>query len=153
MYDMRTIGNMLILYRRHLQATAKKSACRHADDRFYRKCRCPMWAEGTTPNGYLRRSLKTASWEDAEKIRGMLEKGEEAKSAPKAVFDAVEAYLLEKSIENRAEGNGRVATQRLGQFRDWCAVEGYKYLNEVNVEVLRRFRGSWQVSPATAANK
>ena len=51
---------MLTLYRRHLKR------CSKADDRYWKRCSCPMWVEGTANGIYLRRSLQTASWERAQ---------------------------------------------------------------------------------------
>jgi len=112
-----------------------------------------MWAEGTTPSGYIRRSLKTANWEAAEEIRASLEKGEEVKAAPMTIASAVNAYLADKKIENRAEGTLKIATRRLNELKTWCASEGFQNLIEINIVALRQFRQSWIVGPSTAANK
>jgi integrase/recombinase XerD len=145
---------MLTLYRRHLTATDTRKACPYSLDRFYRRCKCPVWAEGTTRHkGYIRISLKTASWEDAEKAKRLLEDGETPQSASKTVSDAVDSYLANKRVENKAEGTLRIATRRLGEFNSWCAVEGFKYLSELKVEDLRRFREGWACGSNTAANK
>ncbi len=53
---------MLTLYRRHLKG------CSKASDRFYKRCTCPLWVEGTTNETYVRRSLKTGSWERAQAL-------------------------------------------------------------------------------------
>ncbi len=41
---------MLTLYRRHLKR------CSKADDRYWKRCACPMWVEGTVQTGYLRKA-------------------------------------------------------------------------------------------------
>src|ERR1035437_1242403 len=46
---------MLTLWRRH------KSKCEHKDDRYWRKCRCAMWREGTVDGRYERHSLKAVA--------------------------------------------------------------------------------------------
>jgi hypothetical protein len=50
---------MLTLYRRHLKRCSKK------DERYWKRCSCPMWVEGTVNGTYIRHSLQTASWERA----------------------------------------------------------------------------------------
>jgi hypothetical protein len=60
---------MLTLYRRHTKV------CGHAD-RYYRRCKCPVWVEGVKDDGeYVRRSLKLASWERAEEKKRELDGG------------------------------------------------------------------------------
>jgi hypothetical protein len=39
---------MLTLYRRHTKACGQK-------DRYYRRCKCPMWVEGTIDAGEYKR--------------------------------------------------------------------------------------------------
>src|ERR1700758_1522694 len=53
---------MLMLYRRHLDS------CPHAfKGRKHKRCKCPVWVDGTYIGMDVRRSLKTRSWEDAER--------------------------------------------------------------------------------------
>jgi integrase/recombinase XerD len=144
---------MLTVYRRHLKATSAKPACPHSANRYYKKCRCPLWAEGTTPKGYLRQSLKSANWEDAEQICTLLSKGEDIKASITTIVDAADAFLKDKKVENVAAGTLRIATRRITEFTKWCTAEGYKSLAEIKLEDLRRFRGTWGVGPNTAANK
>ena len=60
---------MLTLYRRHTRSCGQK-------DRYYRRCKCPVWVEGTTNAGdYIRRSLKLTSWERGEEKKRELEGG------------------------------------------------------------------------------
>jgi hypothetical protein len=73
---------MLTLWRRH------KSKCEHKDDRYWRKCRCTMWREGTVEGRYERHSLKTRSWERAEEIRRGLE---DRKKAPEPMVARVKS--------------------------------------------------------------
>src|SRR6266852_1389231 len=57
---------MLTVYRRHNPALCKST------DRYYKRCTCPAWVEGTVGGKYVRRSLKTHSWERAvAKVRKM----------------------------------------------------------------------------------
>ena len=53
------ISDMLTVYRRHNPALCKST------DRYYKRCTCPAWVEGTVGGKYLRLSLKTHSWERA----------------------------------------------------------------------------------------
>ena len=60
---------MLTLYRRHTKACGQP-------DRYYRRCKCPVWVEGIKDDGeYVRLSLKLASSERAEDRKRELEVG------------------------------------------------------------------------------
>ena len=86
---------MLTLYRRHIKG------CPKASDRFYKRCACPMWVEGTANGTYLRRSLKTASWERATELSRIIEESDkpaetpERKDAPVTIVQAVTEYLAD----------------------------------------------------------
>jgi integrase/recombinase XerD len=86
---------MLTLYRRHLKRCSKTS------DRFYKRCSCPMWVEGTVRGEYIRRSLKTGSWERATELVRVIEDSEEPgntperKEEPVTVEQAVSEYLAD----------------------------------------------------------
>jgi len=67
---------MLTLYRRHTRSCGQK-------DRYYRRCKCPVWVEGTTNAGeYIRRSLKLTSWEPGEEKKRELEAGPASETSP-----------------------------------------------------------------------
>src|SRR4051812_4175520 len=61
MYLIRTLRyslRMLTIYRRHLQE------CPHQDRR-YRRCKCPIWVQGSLAGEKIRKSLDLNSWEAA----------------------------------------------------------------------------------------
>jgi integrase/recombinase XerD len=74
---------MLTLYRRHLKR------CSKADDRYWKRCSCPMWVEGTANGTYIRRSLKTASWERAQKFALEIESANDSKVSPAVKEESV----------------------------------------------------------------
>src|ERR1700682_4049788 len=86
---------MLTLYRRHLKGCPKPA------DRFYKRCSCPMWVEGTANETYIRRSLKTGSWERAVTLARTIEASEdpdaatERKEQPVTIIQAVTEYLAD----------------------------------------------------------
>ena len=102
---------MFTLYRRHIRS------CQHHSDRFYRRCRCAMWIEGTGPGGYIRRSLKTSSWERAEVLRRELEApkpGENPASAKEPTLrDASEKFYRESVARNLTPAS-------LKKYRAFC---------------------------------
>jgi hypothetical protein len=84
---------MLTLYRRHLDA------CAHATKgRNYKRCKCPIWVDGTYVGMDVRRSLKTASWEDAERrLAALKESPGFTFQQPKTIAEAVAVYLSDAS--------------------------------------------------------
>jgi integrase/recombinase XerD len=49
--------------------TRHSPECAHADDIYYRRCRCTKYIQGVLDSGkHIRKSAKTRSWEKAEKI-------------------------------------------------------------------------------------
>ena len=88
---------MLTLYRRH-GASKDGKPCPNQSDRYWKRCTCPMWVEGTNPKGdYIRRSLKTRSWERAQQKIKDLEAGDSVKEV-----DALEeAFKSEEVAEER----------------------------------------------------
>jgi integrase/recombinase XerD len=94
---------MLTLYRRHLKG------CSKATDRFYKRCACPMWVEGTANGTYVRRSMKTASWERATVLARIIEdsdnaaKTPERKDEPVTIVKAVTEYLADAKARELAD--------------------------------------------------
>src|ERR1035441_7305283 len=139
---------MITLYRRHLRAnplaTPPSLACPATGDRYYKRCKCPMWAEGTTPTGYIRKSLDTNGWEAADDFRKKREAGKPiVRRQAKRTDDAADRFLANKEVQGKAEGTVRIAKRRMEEFKAWCAQEGYTYLTEVDTEVLDRYRQTW----------
>jgi integrase len=141
MYD--SFG-MLTLYRRH------KTTCAKKEDRLWRRCSCPMWVEGTLEGSYVRRSLKTSSWERAAtKIRALEEAGDPAPPPPKdepvTVQQAVKEYLADAKARELSEATlSKLETIFRKQFLAWCKAEGYKLLSEINLRAVQAFRASWK---------
>jgi hypothetical protein len=53
---------MLTIYRRH-----KKSCSHGAEGRNYRRCRCPIWVDGTLRGKEIRESLRELDWDKAQR--------------------------------------------------------------------------------------
>jgi hypothetical protein len=81
---------VLTLYRRH------SPDCKHAEDRYFRRCKCPVWAEGTIEGQYLRQSTKTRSWERAEQIRRQWEENRKPTESPITITEALQAFYADR---------------------------------------------------------
>ncbi|HTV04363.1 MAG TPA: hypothetical protein VME86_03265, partial [Acidobacteriaceae bacterium] len=136
---------MLTLYRRHLKR------CSKADDRYWKRCSCPMWVEGTANGTYIRRSLQTASWERAQGLALEIESAEDPKAPPPkkeepiTLEKAVKEYLADAKARDLAESTlGKLTTIFEKQFLTWAKVEGYTLLREMDLRAVQSFRTSWK---------
>lgn len=135
---------MLTLYRRHLKACPKGS------DRFYKRCTCPMWVEGTAKGSYVRRSLKTNSWERAVDLSRLIEDAEDPAATPERKDEAV--TIVQAVTEYLADAKARELSDATlykldiffrKQFLTWCKGEGYRLLREIDLRAVQSFRTSW----------
>lgn len=145
---------MITLYRRHLKATTTRPECPYHHERYYRRCKCPVWAEGNTPTGYIRKSLGTNSWDAAEGLKKKLDEGEPIEEKkPRRTGDCIDAFIEDKKIQGKAEGTLRIATRRMKELELWCKQEGYTFLREIDADALRRYRTTWVGGISTLAHK
>ena len=115
-----------------------------------------MWAEGTAPNGdYIRRSLKTRSWERAlQRIREM-ESGQ-APAAPDervTVEQAIEEFLSDAAARGLRESSLAVLAASYRELLGWTQRENYRYVRELDFGAVRAFRATWRNAPRTKALK
>lgn len=137
---------MLTLYRRHSRSCPKQK------DRYWKRCSCPMWVEGTIDSHYIRRSLKTTSWIRAsDSISRMEEAGKDIRAAQRATVEqAVSAFLDDAAARELKPASIRKARGFLeGEFLPWARSESYKFVPELDLAALRRFRATWQNSART----
>lgn len=136
---------MLTLYRRHLKR------CSKADNRYWKRCSCPMWVEGTVSGSYIRRSLRTASWERAQGLAQHIESAEDPKAAPQSkeqavtVQQAVDEYLADAKARDLSEATLyklNIIFQK--QFLTWTKSEGYTLLRELDLRAVQAFRSTWK---------
>ena len=140
---------MLTLYRRHSRTCKQK-------DRYYRRCRCAVWVEGTTEDGvYIRRSLKVRSWERGEEIRRRMEARPETgkPQAPISVSKAVAHFLADAEARHLAPATLRKYRTVLGRLVAFCERRALHSVKDISVQHLREFRATWTDSPLTATKK
>jgi integrase/recombinase XerD len=127
---------MLTLYRRHTKDCA-------STDRYYKRCKCPMWAEGTVEGKYLRSSLKTRSWERAEELKREMERGV---SVQLDLSEAIDRFMANLRALHRSPDT-ITKNDRLLQNLE-IALKGK--LSRITLDDLRTFRESWKVGPLTS---
>jgi hypothetical protein len=94
---------LLTVYRRHNPALCKST------DRYYKRCTCPAWVEGTVGGKYVRLSLKTHSWERAVAKMRKMDATEDPtpppakKDEPVTIERAVNEYLADAEARELGE--------------------------------------------------
>jgi integrase/recombinase XerD len=123
---------VLTLYRRHSLDCGRK-------DRYWRRCQCAMWVEGTLDREYMRKSLHTQSWERAQTIIGEWERA--GKNITKAVIptigDAADKYIADCIDRNFSQLTVKQHTQFLARFGAWCQANNYQTIGEIDTEAIR----------------
>ncbi len=139
---------MLTLYRRHL-ATCPHRLCR------FRRCRCPIWVEGTLRGKKIRKSLDLTAWEAAsDLVREWEAAGETGVVKPDVptLTEAVAKFLADA----RARHLGRATLRKYEHLLErrlipWADSQGWRLLKQLDVDRVRIFRNSWPDGPSTAA--
>jgi integrase len=143
---------MLTIYRRHLKK------CHHrSEGRKYRRCRCPVWADGFLGPEEIRKSLQTRDW---VKAQGIIREWEAEGSKPTEPADnrlTVEATFEQyvADAESRELGPAAIYKRRLlgRQMAAFAKEHGLRYLEEFDLKLLREFRATWRNRNLSAKKK
>ena len=141
---------MLTLYRRHLDG------CPHASKgRAHKRCKCPIWVDGTHIGMDVRKSLKTRSWDEAEhRLRELKESPAFTFDQPKTVKEAVLAYPTDARAGQKLDGgNASEKAQRVESAGGIFQERGKSYLRQINFEDLADFRATWKDQALSAPKK
>jgi integrase/recombinase XerD len=139
---------MLTIYRRH-----KKSCAHCAEGREYRRCRCPIWVDGTIGGKEIRKALGELDWERAqwtvrewEAVRELPALEIEPVTIDKAkhefLADAEARKLKESTIDRH-----RILFRQLEAF---ATAQGIRYIRDLDTPTLNKFRASWKGSSGLA---
>jgi integrase/recombinase XerD len=132
---------MLRIYRRH------KKSCEHRSEGKYRRCRCPIWIDGFLGDQDIRKSLRVADWQKAETMRGEWEAaGVPATEIGEAIsIAAAEKEFLadceSRKLKKSTVGRYQILFRELDAF---VAKEGFRFLKQLDVPVLNKFRATWK---------
>ena len=120
-----------------------------------KKCRCTLWATGTLDGKPYRKSLKTRSFERAEKLKREIEDGTKPEEQAKktTVKDALAAFIRDceaRNLNQSTLGKYERLTEALLEFSEQ---HGLLSLVELTTEPVRDFRNTWKLSPRTASKQ
>lgn len=157
-----TIPAMLTVYRRHRKCCPLRGEPQtrdHVDgDVFMRKtaknCRCPVWVDGFLAGREIRKTLGTQSWEKAKADALAWDRGERSADEGKIrIKQATRDFIAD--AENRNLRERTVYKYRLlfGQLAAFAEAHGLRYLKELDVATLRKFRAGWKEGNLAALKK
>jgi integrase/recombinase XerD len=133
---------MLAVYRRHV-----KNCAHRAEGRKYRRCRCPLWADGFLGRQEIRKSLDTCNWEKAQGIIREWEAGgtdpQEPQPEPVTIAQAWEDFLEDakaRMLEPPTVYKYDLLSRQMKAFAENC---GLRFLRELDLPMLRKFRATW----------
>ncbi|MCI0348705.1 MAG: site-specific integrase [Acidobacteriales bacterium] len=134
---------MLTIYRRHTKA------CAHREQgRTYRRCRCPIWADGFIGGEEIRRSLRLRDWQKAsEKAREWEAEDkvvEREKPEPTTVRAACDSFEADAKARGLREPTLYKYHLLFRQLQEFCGSVGVLFIEEIDLEFCRRFRESWK---------
>lgn len=141
---------MLTIYRRH------RRDCNHRrKGRGYRRCQCPIWVDGFLGGKEIRESLKLRDWQRAQDLVREWEAKDQrvAHSEPQTIEAAFKEFLAD--IEARRLHDSTIRKYRLlqRQLEAFGQDRGLRFLNELDVVAVGRFRSQWKDGPRSSAKK
>ena len=151
----------MVLCRRH-KAGCAGCRCRREKKRECHCCRCPIWADGYFGTSRLRQSLDTGDWARAERKRAEIEASWQerglpaspAEREPVSIAAACEDFLSDARARGMEE-DSTVYKYRLlfEQMKAFTRDNGLRFLRELDLPTLRKFRASWTNKNFSAQKK
>ncbi len=144
---------MLTIYRRHLRG------CPHRrEGRKYRRCHCPVWADGTLDGVGIHKSLGTRDWQKAQGIVREWEAEGERKAEPNepepvTLEEAWHGFLADMAARNLHTSTVHKYRLLSRTMLDFALQRGLRFLRQFDLATLRDFRTEWQDGPLSSAKK
>jgi site-specific recombinase XerD len=139
---------MLKLFRRHVLNCPHQSK-----GRAFKKCGCPLWAEGTKDGRRIRKSLDTANWEIASDKLLKIDAGVDI-TKDVTPSKAVEDFLADCKSRNLGNATQLKYRQTLNPLSEWAANNGISTVRALlTVENLKKHVATLTNSPLTLGKK
>jgi integrase len=143
-------AEMLTIYRRHVKGCAHKH-----EGRKYRRCRCPIWADGFLNGVEIRESLNLRDWEKAQqRIREWEAEGRPTVEVEETTIEqACLAFEKDAGARELREPTLKKYRVLFKQLQAFACAEGIRFIKECELNTLRKFRQSWPDSGISALKK
>jgi site-specific recombinase XerD len=138
---------MLKVYRRH-----NPILCQHTE-RTWRRCACPLWADGSLAGKRFHKTLKTRNWDDAQKKAQKLEAEGQEGGKRKTILEATDAFIRDAEARGLRPSTLKKYRELFSKLKTFTEGAGVQRIDECSVEFLREFRESWKISPLTATKR
>jgi integrase len=160
----------LTLYRRHTAACVekrkkagdKRSPDAIRSDRAYRRCNCPIQAEGTLrQDGFIRRSTGETSWEHAEDWKAAVEERgtlvtpepEKEEAGPKPIVAACAEFYEDAKVRHLSKAALDKYKVLFDQLKKFATDRGLEYMPQLDLATLRKFRATWKDKGISSVKK
>jgi integrase/recombinase XerD len=145
---------MLTVYRRHLKR------CEHrTEGRGYRRCRCPIWADGIVGGSDIRCSLSTTDWERAQttirdwEAAGRVPLPAAAPDEPMTVARACEQFVADAEARNLHPRTVYKYRLMFRQFQEFLRPLRIQSFDAIDLGLLVRYRATWADKNLSALKK
>jgi len=142
---------MLIIFRRH------RKGCSHRNEgRKYRRCQCPIWADGSLGAQEIRKSLGLRDWQRAQdKVRQWEAENRQivAQPEPVSISEATEKFLADAEARRLNESTIYKYKLLFERLKDFAIRRGLRFLCELDVDTLSGFRAEWKDGPRSSLKK
>jgi site-specific recombinase XerD len=143
---------MLSIYRRH------RRACPHRNQgRKYRRCQCPIWADGFLGGQEIRKSLGLRDWARAQdKVREWEAENRQTveQAQPVTLSEATEKFLADAEARKLNESTIYKYKLLFSRLKDFATRLGLRFLCELaDVDKLSQFRAEWKDGPRSSLKK
>jgi len=142
---------VLTIYRRHRRGCAHRR-----EGRKYRRCQCPIWADGFLGDREVRKSLRLRDWAKAQDVVRQWEaEGRQTveESQLVSVSEATEKFLADAEARGLREPTLYKYRLLFRQLQDFARNNGLTYVTDFDLDCLRRFRATWTNRNISARKK
>jgi integrase/recombinase XerD len=139
---------MLGIFRRH------RKSCQHRHEgRKYRRCSCPVWVDGHLKGKPIHKTLLTRDWQKAQRqVRDWEVEGEEDQP-PITIETACSQFLQDATARGLREPTLYKYRLLFRQLQSFATNNGYRFIEDLDLEVLRNFRATWTNKNIAARKK
>ena len=112
-----------------------------------------MWVDGTVGGKEIRKSLKTRNWQKSQKIVLKMEADDKDIGERVTVEKACDSFLQDATARLLRTSSLKRYDPLFNRLKAFAENEGIRYLNQFDLETLRRFRAGWAAKNYTAKNE